>query len=115
MIQAYDRALNLKQKIKHFGIDDNDREEVRQLMNQLMILAEVVGLHDRLSFDLTSRGWEVTIKSQISKVWGLGLIFNDFGKLFSDPSRGFPFWFCSVFCVSFDSFVAPKNGSWMDL
>lgn len=85
MIDSYDRAQNLKMKMKHFGIDQGDQEEVRQLMNNLMTLSEVVGLYDRVSFEHREdengcqQGWLVKIEAPISRS-----TMTDFMLLLSD-------------------------------
>lgn len=70
MIDSQYRAQTLISKMKHFGLSpQEDQEEIRQLLNNLILLSEVVGSYDDVSFtrDPEGNAWWVVIKANVSK------------------------------------------------
>jgi hypothetical protein len=66
MLRTYEDAMRMKQKIKHFGIDAGDTEEIRLLLNQLITLSEVFLQYDKITFERDEFGWDVMFAGRIS-------------------------------------------------
>lgn len=66
-MQTYDDAVSLRSKIKHFGVDSSDGDEIRKLLYRLMVLSEFFMNSDVIAFTRNEICWSIVVESQISE------------------------------------------------